>query len=48
MVDAASGQAAPLTALPQVTLVTVRLATTGSVKMALLADDGPLLLTTTV
>src|SRR6185295_10126866 len=44
----ASGHAAPLSGVPQVTLVTVRLATAGSVKMALLAADGPLLVTTTL
>ena len=48
VVAAGAGQAAPLTAVPQVTLVMVRLATAGSVKTALLADDGPLLLTTTL
>src|SRR6185436_2808845 len=48
VVLAASGQAAPLSGVPQVTLVTVRLATAGSVKTALLADDGPLLVTTTL
>src|SRR5450631_4045738 len=45
VVAAGAGQAAPLIAVPQVTLVTARLATAGSVKMALLAADGPVLLT---
>ena len=48
VVDAGAGHTAPLTAVPQVTLVTARLATEGSVKTALLAADGPLLVTTTL
>ena len=47
VVDAGAGQAAPLIGVPQVTLVTVRFATTGSVNTALFAADGPLFVTTT-
>ena len=42
------GQAAPPVVVPQVTPVTVKLLTAGSVKMAPFASDGPPLLTTTV
>ena len=42
------GQTAPPVVVVQLTAVTVRLATAGSVKMALLAAEGPALLTTMV
>src|ERR1022692_4274289 len=44
----AVGHAAPLLGLPQVTLVTLRFATAGSVNTAPFAADGPALLTTMV
>ena len=48
VVLAGSGHAALPVAEPQVTPVTVRLETAGSVKTAVFAEDGPALLTTIV
>ena len=43
-----AGQAAPPVAVPQVTVAAVKLATAGSLMVALLAGEGPLLVTTKV